>query len=177
MARRAVLCRSRRGDTTGRWYRCAQSPGQQDPDRVNEVATNHVREHCGGAIRFRMRAVARQSFSRCSRCSRRIFPSRRKIFFFGIPAGDTRFAPPALPTWLFQEDLVYGMPTSRVRGLKIAFDEHASELIRTLNRGSFLPRGQRWFESMCHGASPPCAMRQLWKRASASTKTLRMGIF
>lgn len=54
----------------------------------------------------------------------RIFPTRQEVFFFGIPAGDTRFAPPALPTWLFQADEVYGMPDLESRGLKIAFDAH-----------------------------------------------------
>jgi len=58
----------------------------------------------------------------------RIFPSRQEVFFFGIPAGDLRFRPPALPTWLFQEDLVYGMPDIEGRGLKIAFDEHGERV-------------------------------------------------
>ena len=58
----------------------------------------------------------------------RIFPSRQEVFFFGIPAGETRFAPPSLPTWLFQEDLVYGMPDIESRGLKIAFDEHGERV-------------------------------------------------
>jgi sarcosine oxidase len=58
----------------------------------------------------------------------RIFPSRQEVFFFGIPAGDTRFVAPALPTWLFQEDLVYGMPDIEGRGLKIAFDEHGERV-------------------------------------------------
>ena len=40
----------------------------------------------------------------------RIFPTRQEVFFFGSPPGDARFAPPALPTWLFQADEVYGMP-------------------------------------------------------------------
>jgi len=56
--------------------------------------------------------------------SGRIFPTRQEVFFFGIPAGNTRFAPPALPTWLFQKDEVYGMPDIESRGLKIAFDNH-----------------------------------------------------
>src|SRR6266403_736959 len=30
----------------------------------------------------------------------RVFPSRQEVFFFGVPAGDLRFSPPALPTWL-----------------------------------------------------------------------------
>ena len=58
----------------------------------------------------------------------RIFPSRQEVFFFGIPGGDSRFAPPALPTWLFQHDLMYGMPDLEGRGLKIAFDEHGERV-------------------------------------------------
>ncbi|MGH9676385.1 MAG: FAD-dependent oxidoreductase [Candidatus Acidiferrum sp.] len=54
----------------------------------------------------------------------RIFPTRQEVFFFGPPAGDFRFAPPALPTWLFQEDEFYGMPDIEGRGLKIAWDGH-----------------------------------------------------
>ena len=54
----------------------------------------------------------------------RIFPTRQEVFFFGIPAGDQRFISPALPTWLFQEDLVYGMPDIEGRGLKFARDAH-----------------------------------------------------
>ena len=58
----------------------------------------------------------------------RIFPTRQGVFFFGVPAGDTRFAPPALPTWLFQEDLVYGMPDLEARGLKLAVDRHGEHV-------------------------------------------------
>jgi monomeric sarcosine oxidase len=54
----------------------------------------------------------------------RIFPSRQEVFFFGVPPGDARFSPPALPTWLFQEDEYYGMPDLEGRGLKIALDRH-----------------------------------------------------
>ena len=55
---------------------------------------------------------------------KRIFPSRQEIFFFGVPAGDTRFASPALPTFLFQGDETYGMPDLEGRGFKIALDRH-----------------------------------------------------
>ena len=58
----------------------------------------------------------------------RIFPSRQEVFFFGVPAGDARFTPPALPTWLFQEDLFYGMPDIEERGLKIAYDGHGEHV-------------------------------------------------
>lgn len=59
---------------------------------------------------------------------RRIFPTRQEVFFFGVPPGDTRFAPPALPTWLFQEDEYYGMPDIESRGLKIALDRHGASV-------------------------------------------------
>ena len=58
----------------------------------------------------------------------RIFPSRQEVFFFGVPGGDSRFAPPALPTWLFQEDEIYGMPDLESRGLKIAVDRHGEKV-------------------------------------------------
>jgi sarcosine oxidase len=54
----------------------------------------------------------------------RIFPSRQEVFFFGAPAGDTRFMPAALPTFLFQGDESYGMPDLEGRGFKIALDRH-----------------------------------------------------
>jgi sarcosine oxidase len=54
----------------------------------------------------------------------RIFPSRQEVFFFGVPAGDTRFAPAELPTFLFQGDESYGMPDLEGRGFKIALDRH-----------------------------------------------------
>ncbi|MBV8514131.1 MAG: FAD-dependent oxidoreductase [Acidobacteria bacterium] len=54
----------------------------------------------------------------------RIFPTRQEIYFFGVPAGDSRFAPAALPTFLFQGDETYGMPDIESRGFKIALDRH-----------------------------------------------------
>ena len=58
----------------------------------------------------------------------RIFPTRQEVFFFGSPAGDPRFAPPALPTWLFNHDEVYGMPDIESRGLKMARDVHGERV-------------------------------------------------
>ncbi|HET9804438.1 MAG TPA: FAD-dependent oxidoreductase [Candidatus Acidoferrum sp.] len=54
----------------------------------------------------------------------RLFVTRQEVFYFGLPAGDARFAPPALPTFLFQCDESYGMPDIESRGLKIAMDAH-----------------------------------------------------
>jgi len=54
----------------------------------------------------------------------RIFPTRQEIYFFGVPPGDARFAPSALPAFLFQGDEYYGMPDIEARGFKIALDKH-----------------------------------------------------
>jgi sarcosine oxidase len=58
----------------------------------------------------------------------RIFPSRQEVFFFGVPAGDERFGPAALPTWLFQADEIYGLPDLEGRGLKIAVDRRGERV-------------------------------------------------
>lgn len=55
----------------------------------------------------------------------RIFPTRQSVMFFGIPAGDARFNPPAMPTWIcMHSDEYYGMPNLEERGFKIALDRH-----------------------------------------------------
>jgi len=54
----------------------------------------------------------------------RIFVTRQEVFFFGAPAGDRRFAPPALPTWIDLAHEAYGMPDLEGRGLKVAIDRH-----------------------------------------------------
>jgi len=58
----------------------------------------------------------------------KIFPTRQSVFYFGIPGGDARFSPPALPTWLIKNDECYGMPDLESRGLKIALDKHGERV-------------------------------------------------
>jgi sarcosine oxidase len=53
----------------------------------------------------------------------RIAPSRQEVFFFGTPAGDARFEPPAMPVWIEAgERLFYGIPGNERRGFKVADD-------------------------------------------------------
>jgi sarcosine oxidase len=58
----------------------------------------------------------------------KIFSTRQSVFYFGIPGGDGRFSPPALPTWLIKNDECYGMPDLESRGLKIALDKHGERV-------------------------------------------------
>jgi glycine/D-amino acid oxidase-like deaminating enzyme len=52
-----------------------------------------------------------------------IQPTKQDVFFFGSPAGDTRFSEPNLPVWADHlETFRYGIPGSGRRGFKIADD-------------------------------------------------------
>jgi len=53
-----------------------------------------------------------------------IQPTRQEVFFFGVPPGDRRFAPPAMPAWVDFGELVYGVPDLDGRGFKLAIDRH-----------------------------------------------------
>ena len=54
----------------------------------------------------------------------RIFATRQEILYFGPPAGDLRFAPPAMPAWIDFGEEMYGIPDIEARGFKIALDRH-----------------------------------------------------
>ena len=60
---------------------------------------------------------------------RRIVATRQEVYFFGTPAGDTRYDAPALPVWVhLAERLMYGLPNWERRGLKIADDTAGPEV-------------------------------------------------
>jgi len=52
-----------------------------------------------------------------------IIPTRQEVFFFGTPAGDTRFSEEQLPTWIDGgKHPFFGVPGNHWRGFKIADD-------------------------------------------------------
>jgi sarcosine oxidase len=124
MARRAVAAVVESAVRLGVEYRCAQILKPAGSGRQEAVVTGSGERILAGEFVFACGAWLGKVFPEV--LGSRIFPSRQEVFFFGIPAGDTRFAPPALPTWLFQEDLFYGMPDLESRGLKIASDRHGA---------------------------------------------------
>jgi monomeric sarcosine oxidase len=122
MARRAVAAVVEEAIRLGAEYRCAQVLRPTGSGRVHQVATNHGEKIAAGQFVFACGPWLGKVFPDI--LGPRIFPSRQEVFFFGVPAGDVRFAPPALPTFLFQGDESYGMPDLESRGLKIALDRH-----------------------------------------------------
>ena len=126
MARRAVAAVVEDAVRLGVEYRCTQVSNPREARKVEHITTSQGERIVAGQFVFACGAWLGKIFPDV--LGARIFPSRQEVFFFGIPAGEMRFAPPALPTWLFQEDLVYGMPDIESRGLKIAFDEHGERV-------------------------------------------------
>jgi monomeric sarcosine oxidase len=126
LARRAVAAVMEDAARLGVEYRCAQAANPREPGRVEHITTSQGEKILARQFVFACGAWLGKIFPDV--LGARIFPSRQEVFFLGIPAGETRFAPPELPTWLFQEDLVYGMPDIESRGLKIAFDEHGERV-------------------------------------------------
>jgi glycine/D-amino acid oxidase-like deaminating enzyme len=126
MARRAVAAVAEDAMKRGAEYRNLHVARPAGSGRINHVVTSHGEVIEARQFVFACGAWLGKLFPDV--LGSRIFPSRQEVFFFGIPAGDTRFAPPSLPTWLFQEDLVYGMPDIESRGLKIAFDVHGERV-------------------------------------------------
>ncbi|HVN82030.1 MAG TPA: FAD-dependent oxidoreductase [Terriglobia bacterium] len=54
----------------------------------------------------------------------RIYSTRQEVFFFGVAAGDRRFAPPQMPVWIDFGSEIYGLPDLENRGFKVALDRH-----------------------------------------------------
>ncbi len=52
-------------------------------------------------------------------------PSRQEVFYFGLPAGESRFDEGTFPVWVdFGERVLYGIPGNEHRGFRVADDTH-----------------------------------------------------
>jgi sarcosine oxidase len=122
MARRSVAAVVADAVAHGVEYRVADVVGPRQSVGVASIATRAGERIEAEQFVFACGAWLGKIFPEV--LGERIFPSRQEIFFFGVPAGDVRFAPPALPTFLFQGDESYGMPDLENRGFKIALDRH-----------------------------------------------------
>jgi sarcosine oxidase len=125
MARRAVAAVVSEALRAGVEYKTAQVSAAYGKGRQDFVATSGDRFRANYFV-FACGAWLGKVFPEV--LGARIFPTRQEVFFFGVPAGDLRFAPPALPTWLFQGEEMYGMPDLETRGLKIAIDRHGQRV-------------------------------------------------
>jgi len=126
MARRSVAALVEEALRLGVWYCHAQILKAAGSGRLEHVETSRGEWISADQFVFACGAWLGKLFPEI--LGERIFPTRQEVFFFGVPGGETRFAAPALPTWLFQQDLFYGMPDIESRGLKIAYDGHGDRV-------------------------------------------------
>jgi monomeric sarcosine oxidase len=73
--------------------------------------------------------------------SERIFPTRQEVFYFGPPAGDGRFAPPAMPVWVDFAEEIYGLPDVEGKGFKVAPDRHGPPFDPDTGERAVTPEG------------------------------------
>ncbi|HXE89997.1 MAG TPA: FAD-dependent oxidoreductase [Terriglobales bacterium] len=71
-----------------------------------------------------------------------IHPTRQEVFFFGTPAGDSRYNEDRFPAWIDNgERIFYGIPGNQHRGFKLADDSRGPEFDPT--RGDRTPTPER----------------------------------
>jgi glycine/D-amino acid oxidase-like deaminating enzyme len=126
MARRAVCCAVEAAKRQGAQMHIAQVITPRGGGRLASVKTSFGEAISAGTFVFACGPWLGKVFP--DLLGPRIFPTRQEVFFFGLPPGDSRFSPSALPTWLFQADEVYGMPDIENRGLKFARDTHGERV-------------------------------------------------
>lgn len=126
MARRAVQCTVDDALRMGAVLRVAQVLPPRGAGKILSIETMAGERISAGSFVFACGPWLGKVFPEL--LAPRIFPTRQEVFFFAPPPGDWRFAPPALPTWLFQADEVYGMPDLESRGLKLARDTHGERV-------------------------------------------------
>ena len=124
MARRAVQAVVAEIVRSGAEYFVArvQTPAASPGPRLASVKTDNGEAVSAGSFVFACGPWLGKVFP--SILTNRIFPSRQEVYFFGVPPGDRRFVPPAMPIWINLADETYGFPDLDNRGIKIASDRH-----------------------------------------------------
>lgn len=152
LARRAVACAVERAIRLGVQFQIAQIRSPRAGKAIDFVETSSGERISAGAYVFACGAWLGKVFPGVLRS--RIFPTRQEVFFFATSPGDTRFAPPALPTWLIQPDEVYGMPDIEARGLKIACDTHGERVDPDTQSRVVSPQSVEWARSFVERRFP-----------------------
>jgi monomeric sarcosine oxidase len=128
MARRAVQAVVADAVKRGAVYLPEAGPAPAGKGPLESVVTSGGRAIHAGSYVFACGAWLPTVFP--GLLGNRIEPTRQEVFFFGVPAGDSRFAPPALPVWIDFSDPwgPYGFPDLESRGVKIALDRHGPQI-------------------------------------------------
>jgi monomeric sarcosine oxidase len=126
MARRAVQSVVREAVRAGVEYRTASVAPPAVRARLEALKSTDGSEIRAGSFVFACGPWLPKLFPEL--LGARIFPTRQEVFFFGPPAGDERFAPPRMPTWIDFGAEIYGLPDLEGRGFKVAPDRHGGPI-------------------------------------------------
>jgi sarcosine oxidase len=126
MARRAVQAVVDKALRSGVEYRNGAAASPLGEKKLASISTSSGENITAGSYVFACGSWLPKLFPEI--LGPRIFTSRQEILFFGVPAGEMRFASPAMPTWLYLKDQFYGMPDIESRGFKVADDRHGARV-------------------------------------------------
>ncbi len=85
----------------------------------------------------------------------RIASTRQEVFFFGTPAGDTRFSEEQFPVWIDHGPrMLYGIPGNEWRGFKVADDTRGAAFDPTSGERTPSPEGIRAAREYLHFRFP-----------------------
>lgn len=123
MARRAVEAVVREAVSAGVQYAAAAATRVRiDRGRLEAVTTRTGESIGGDTFVFACGPWLPKLFP--DLLGDRIFTTRQEVIYVGPPAGDGRFAPPAMPAWIDFGEEMYGIPDLEARGFKISLDRH-----------------------------------------------------
>ncbi len=126
LARRAVQAVVESAVKSGVHYLTEAVIAPSGKDKLESVKTNNGETISAGAFVFACGPWLPKVFP--GLLADRIHPTRQEIYFFGAPAGDKHWQPPAMPTWIDFGAEIYGIPDLENRGFKVALDRHGPTL-------------------------------------------------
>ena len=145
LARRALVATIQDALSRGVEFRQAAVLAPSSPGRLSSLSTQAGETIFADAYVFACGPWLGKLFPEI--LGPRIFPTRQEVFFFAPPPGDSRFAPPASPAWLFQDDQVYGIPDVESRGFKVALDWHGELIDPDTQSRTVTPAVADWVRS------------------------------
>ena len=120
-ARRAVAAVVEAACAAGAEYRMEAVAEPEGTGRLVEVKTARGERIRAGSFIFACGPWMGKLFPRV--IGERIFATRQEVFYFGVPPGEKRFAPPAMPVCIcITSEEMYSLPDLEGRGFKVAHD-------------------------------------------------------
>jgi len=123
MAFHAVQAAVQRAQRLGTEYRTARvAPPSISAGRLAALGTDRGEKVSAGTYVFACGPWLAKLFPEL--VGDRFFTTRQEVFYLGPPPGDERFEVGAIPVWVDFAEEIYGLPSFKGRGFKVAPDRH-----------------------------------------------------